>query len=227
VVRRALIFDLDDTLYPEAEYSAQAFASAAERLARRGVGSRDELARRLMDLHRQEDRDHVFDRASETIGFPRAWIPELIAAHRATHPTLQLWPGVRDVLGRLRAGWRLAILTDGHAVVQRAKLAALGVEASVDAVVINDELGRQAWKPSPLGVHECLRRLDAAPSAAILIGDNPDRDLRAAQGAGVAGVRVRRPDSYFARVPTPPGLAQAEIEDLQGLEGAIARLASP
>jgi FMN phosphatase YigB (HAD superfamily) len=47
-VRRAaaIIFDLDDTLYPEAEFCRQAFERAAEVLEQRGVGPRIELARR-------------------------------------------------------------------------------------------------------------------------------------------------------------------------------------
>jgi len=226
-VRRALIFDLDDTLYPEAEYCAQAFASAAGLLARLGVGPRGELGAMLMAIHTHEGRERVFDRAAETLGFPRQWVPGLVAAYRATRPLLRPWPGVVDLLARLREGWRLGILTDGHAAVQRAKLESLGIEARVDAVVVADELGRHAWKPGPWGVRECLRRLGAEPAAAILVGDNPERDLCAARSAGVAAVRLRHPDGYFARVPTPPGLAQAELEDLRGLEGALEGVARP
>lgn len=226
-MRRALIFDLDDILYPEAEFCAQAFASAAGLLARRGVGRRAELAAMLMDIHTQEGREGVFDRAAEALGFPRHWVPALVAAYRATRPSLRPWPGVVELLARLRHRWHLAILTDGHAAVQRAKLDSLGVAAHVDAVVVADEMGRHAWKPSPHGVHECLRRLGAEPSGAILVGDNPERDLHAAWSAGVAAVRLRHPEGYFARVPTPPGLARAEVEDFRGLEGALEGVAGP
>jgi putative hydrolase of the HAD superfamily len=217
-VKPAIIFDLDDTLYPEADFCAQAFGSAAGLLEERGVGRRDQLERTLLGLH-LEDRERVFERAAGACGYSRQWVPDLVAAYRATRPSLRPWPGVLEMLDRLRGRWRLGILTDGHAAVQRAKLRALGLEARVNAVVVGAELG--AWKPSPHGVRECLRLLGSEPGAAVLVGDNPGRDLLAARSADVAAWRVRHPAGYFARVPTPPGLAGGELEDVCALEGVL------
>lgn len=52
---------------------------------------------------------------------------------------------------------------------------------------------RIVGKPSPQLVGEALARAGAAPADAVLIGDTPETDGRAAEAAGVAFVLIRRP----------------------------------
>ena len=94
------------------------------------------------------------------------------------------------VLELRRIGHRLGLITNGPADVQRAKLAATGLGAWFDAVVISGEVG--VGKPDPHIFARALAALDASPQTAIMVGDNLERDVVGARAAGMRGVWLNR-----------------------------------
>ena len=86
------------------------------------------------------------------------------------------------------AGIRIAVVTDNPAASQRQKLARAPFLASVDTVVLTDELG--APKPDPDGYVAAAQRLGLAPREMIAIGDSPWRDGLGALAAGFAGAVI-------------------------------------
>lgn len=213
---RAVIFDLDDTLYPEAAFVSQAFVRSAAVLAAAAGVPADTARREFVRLHR-ESRERVFDRAAGSLGFPVDLVPVLVSAYWDCEPELELFPGVEAVLQRLRQIYALGCVTDGRQDVQRRKLRALGLPPLVDAVIVNDAFGRDAWKPSPFGIQRCLAELGVDPRQAIFVGDNPFRDMPAAANAGVRAIRVR--SGYFATAEGAPGVQ--EIPDIVCIESWI------
>lgn len=188
---RALIIDLDDTLYDERTYVLSGFrAVAAEVAARHARVDADALfaaMRAELDAH---GRGKVFDRALEHAGLaadPQT-IAGLVQAYRAHEPTIALWPGVAETLADLARDHRLAILTDGLPLMQRRKVAALGVEALVDEVLYSWE--HESPKPDPACYAEALRRLGTGPEETVVIGDNPGHDMAAARAIGARSIRV-------------------------------------
>jgi HAD superfamily hydrolase (TIGR01549 family) len=94
-------------------------------------------------------------------------------------------PSVSAALDGLRAaGWRVAIATNGPARWQLAKIRRAGLEASVDAIAISEEVG--AAKPD-------VRIFEAAASrcgtrlvdGGWVIGDCPIRDVAGGRAAGL------------------------------------------
>jgi len=219
---RAVLFDLDDTLYDERHYYASAFAVIARELAARGAGAREELQSYLLALH-GESRDRVFDRAAAQRNFPAAWVPELVALCRAHQPSLVLPEPTRRVLAALPRQYRVGCVTDGWAGVQRAKLASLGLRPLLDAVVIADDLGRAYWKPHPRPLLICCAMLQVRPQEAVFVGDHPERDVRGARRAGLRCIRLRAPGRYFAAYESP-WTADAEIHEIAEVAGALAAL---
>ena len=57
---KAILFDLDDTLYEERQYFRSGFSVAARELERRGVGKVEETVRLLEHLFLHESRERVF-----------------------------------------------------------------------------------------------------------------------------------------------------------------------
>jgi putative hydrolase of the HAD superfamily len=97
------------------------------------------------------------------------------------------------LLTELRArGHRLALLSDGLAEVQRRKLAALGLAGLFDEIVITDELGRDAWKPSKVGFERILGALDVEGQFAMYVSDNPHKDFAGPHRLGMRTVRIVR-----------------------------------
>ncbi|GAB4137343.1 HAD family hydrolase [Thermopirellula anaerolimosa] len=214
---RAVLFDLDDTLYPEIDYYRQGFSAVAEELACRGIGSAENLLAVLERLH-FADREAVFDRASEKLGFPHAWVPDLLDRFRNREIRLRLPPETDAILHALCPFYRLGIVTDGHAAVQERKLAALGLIGRVDTIVVCDRLGRRHWKPDSLPFHTACRNLKVRPHEAIFVGDHPHRDIFGAIQAGLGAIRIRTSVGWFRDRPNLPEVQPwAEIERLDQL----------
>lgn len=208
---RALLIDLDDTLYDEGSYVRSGFAIVAREIAGLpGAGPvaqvedvmRDELARR--------GRGTVFDATLRRLGItPRPdLIKGLVEVYRDHQPDIALWPGVREALVDLSQDHRLAVVTDGLGVMQRRKVAALGVEPLVEALVYCWELG---WpKPDPRSYLKAMEQLATTPERTLVIGDNPAHDMAAARAAGLRSLRVR--SGRFADVAFEDLTADAEAE---------------
>ena len=216
---RAVLFDLDDTLYPEEAFYRGGFAVVAAELERRGIGPADEIGQHMLRLHLGGSRPRVFDLAAERFGFSPSWVSELVSLFHGHEPRLSLYSDVRGVLERLGSRYHLGVVTDGHGGVQRRKIAALGVEPLVDAVVVADDFGRPYWKPHPRPFLACCQAIGVLPDEAVYVGDNPERDVAGARSAGLLSIRMRRPDGFFRNAEEgSSGSAAHEVESLRELE---------
>lgn len=209
---RAVLFDLDDTLYPEIEFIRGGFRLVAEFLAARGLGSPEETAAIFEDFHWRGNRDRVFQQAAAQVGYPEAWIPELVWVYRRYQPQLVLPEETRRVLHALCGHNRLGVITDGHREVQWRKVRSLGIEQLVDVIVTTDDFGRRRWKPDPQPFLTACRALRVQPPECVFVGDHPIRDIHGAARLGMKTIRIRRGDGYFANSQNQePFLPDAEI----------------
>lgn len=226
-VIKAIIFDLDDTLYLQRDYYRSGFAAAARELHSRGAGSPESLLAALDAIHDDEGKERVFDKAADRLGFPLEWVSTLVMIARAHRPSINLSEETTEVLRSLRTHYALGCVTDGPARAQRRKLEALGIDRFVSAVVVSDDFGRDFWKPHPRPLLSCARSLGASPDQCIYVGDSFERDVRGAHNAGMWAIRVCLPGSYSAaEVNTGADVPEAEIASLPDLRQAITCLNS-
>lgn len=134
----AVIFDLDDTLYKEADFARSGFAAVAGRLrARHGIESLP-----LMERLFAACEGRIFDRVVEEYGLPAEDSAALTELYRSHIPSIVPSRGAVQLLAALkRADVPVGVLTDGRSRTQRNKLAALGITPLLDAVVISEEIG--------------------------------------------------------------------------------------
>jgi len=220
---RAVLFDLDDTLYEERQFFRSGFEAVEQVLRDRGITSADDIVGLLEHFHHQEGREGVFQKLSERLAFPSTWIPDLVRAFREHTPNISLIAEVPGVLDRLRRRYRLGCITDGWSSVQRGKLLALGVERFFDAVVVSDDYGREMWKPHAFPFRKCCELLGVDPSEAIFVGDHPDRDVTGATAAGLRVVRLKRPSGYFAELEHPLDATTPCVQSLTEFEALVNR----
>jgi phosphoglycolate phosphatase len=141
-----------------------------------------------------EERAHFLAASSvidEMFGHDAAVLAEARRVARATDygPFYDLMapaPGVFELLGSLRLGWRLGMASNRGATLPEV-VRRFGLDAWLDASVGVLDVARP--KPHPDMIHECLVRLDVPAAAAIYVGDSPS-DLAAARAAGVQFVAV-------------------------------------
>ena len=219
--RGGVILDLDDTLYPREQFVLSGFAAVAKHIAAmdadhkgprrndpapqgcgadlhdpRGEGriAADAAFLALIDAYDGSGRGHEFQALCRRFDLSLDVIPELVAVFREHRPSLWLRPGVVDTLYRLRRdGWRIAILTNGLPSVQAAKIDALGLRRLVDVVLYAEEYA-PGGKPAAAAFRAVLSRLNLPASSCIAVGDDPLCDVRGGRAAGLATVRVSRPD---------------------------------
>ena len=221
---RALLIDLDDTLYDERTYVLSGFRAVAAEVARRFVHvDSDGLFRGMVAELDAHGRGKVFDRALEGAGVAadRPLVEALLETYRDHRPDIALWPGVAEALDALARDHRLAVVTDGLGRMQRRKVEALDLERRVHEVLFCWE--HEAPKPETACYIEALRRLGATPEDAVVIGDNPEHDMAAAKAIGARSIRVmtgrfaRRgdagfaPDATAARFPDVPGILRTQF----------------
>lgn len=221
---RAVIFDLDDTLYLESEFFRSGFTAVANELDKRGFGPVRTVKGMLESIHFGEGREQVLSKASDRLKFPAEWVPELVDIFRRHTPLLSLAPDAVEAINRLRGRYRLGCVTDGFAAVQRRKISALGVEKLLDAIIVADDMGRACWKPSPAAILACCDRMGVPAGECVFVGDNPERDIRGARNAGMVSVRIRRIGGYFSDQSAPEDEASYEIVTLAEIESVLNKL---
>ncbi|MFI5254348.1 MAG: HAD family hydrolase [Candidatus Limnocylindrales bacterium] len=226
---RAVLFDLDDTLYPEHQFVDGGFRAVARFVAARSGQSDASLVARLWELHARDGRGRLFDTLLAEVGL--GGDPDIVLAclllYRSHEVRLEPFPGVERALDEISdAGMLIGVLSDGQASVQRRKLAGLpGVARRLDVVVLTAELGPAYAKPSPVGYRVACRILDVPPSATVYVGNDPAKDFAGARAAGLYTVRLGRPPRTGGPLDRPPGAADDADVTLDGLELLPALLA--
>ncbi len=216
---KAIIFDMDDTLYSELDYVRSGYRAIASRLARP-----DWPAERIYDLmwHTFENgpRDRVFNIVLEKLGEadnPQV-IAELVGQYRCHRPTLQLADSVKQLLSDLKPRYNLGLITDGFLPAQRLKIEALGIVENFDRIICTEELGREFWKPSTRAYKMMEQAFGVSGSQCMYIADNPGKDFVAPNKLNWHTIQVIRPDRVHSdRATALNGAAEAVIQDITDL----------
>jgi putative hydrolase of the HAD superfamily len=130
----------------------------------------------------------AFGPASGAAGFDACFAD--LFAHYARPEAWRVFPEVPSALEELRErGLRLALVSNFD---QRlvALVAGLGLATLFDAMVHSSAAG--AAKPDPAIFRTALCRLGVEPGDALHAGDDPERDVGGASGAGMHAVLVDR-----------------------------------
>ncbi|MBW2083916.1 MAG: HAD family hydrolase [Deltaproteobacteria bacterium] len=221
---RAIVFDLDDTLYPEQAYVFSGFhAVAAWAETHLGILAKQGFPK-LCQLFAEGVRGNTFNRWLESREIkPGDWVPQMVQVYREHKPQIVPYPEVPGLLQKLHQRYRLGLLSDGYAEVQKRKLVALELTSYFDAVVFSDEWGRESWKPKPRPFESVLQRLGVTGPQAAYVADNPAKDFLGARQVGMWTVRVRRQDGLYSRLesPSPEYAPDLEIKTLNELETAL------
>ncbi|MCR5577187.1 MAG: HAD family hydrolase [Oscillospiraceae bacterium] len=216
---RAVLFDLDNTLYSYDEAHAAAWLALTDY-----AGEQLSLApERFEALHAQADRTlraHAGDGPVvhnrliryqlllEALGQPLWHAPLMAACYWSNFlGRLRLFPGTKEGLEALRqAGCRLGVATNMTADRQFDKLERLGLWPWVDALVTSEELG--AEKPDARVFLRCAEKLGCAAAECVCVGDGWKTDVLGAQNAGMLPVWFRPDGGEAEGVPVIRSLTE-------------------
>lgn len=186
---KAVVFDLDDTLFPEMEYVKSGFRAVADFLIRE---TNKDYYEELIKLFEKDKKD-VFDRLIKNNGI-KIEVKELIDIYRNQKPTIRFYDDVLPFVNELKAkGIKTGIITDGRPEGQRAKLEALKCYSIFDKIIITDELGGIEYrKPHPLSYEKMAESLNVNYDEMMYIGDNPSKDFGISEVYPIKTVWVKR-----------------------------------
>lgn len=166
-------FDLDDTLFPEADYVESAFRAIGRRYGLHLLGP-------MMCAATPAE-------AFDSTGLP---VDDLLAIYRTHFPDIRLpWESLYALASLRNAGHRLALVTDGRSVTQRHKIEALGLGRFIapDMMFISAEVGE-----GKAGGRAFLTIMERCPGETFMyVGDNPDKDVAAPLALGWKVVLLR------------------------------------
>ena len=128
-------------------------------------------------------------------------------------------PGAEEALARLSRTYKLYLVTNGTAHVQRPKLKASGVGKYFQDIFISQDMG--ADKPSPEYFNRCFARIpDFDVSRAMIVGDSLSSDIRGGINMGMRTCWVNRHHKK-GREDIP---VDYEIEYIHQLEALLERM---
>lgn len=195
---KALIFDVDGTLYDQAPVRR----AMLYRLLRAHLGCplQGLLTLRVLDAYRQAQEvlrktspasgdiaDAQLLLAGRSLGMSAETIAPYVARWIEDEPlplvASSLRKGILELLRQAkRFGLRLAVCSDYPA---DRKLRAMSIAQYFDVVVTAQDPEVQRFKPDPTGLEVTLHRLAVRKDEAVYIGDRTDVDAVAASRAGI------------------------------------------
>ncbi|XP_055492303.1 N-acylneuraminate-9-phosphatase [Leucoraja erinacea] len=199
---RALLFDLDNTLVDTAGASSRALRRV-EDLLKSQYGYEESTAKLVIEkfntklqmenldcipgVNIDEERILLFEAAlQETDGLDpdqglAAKCYFLWKATRLQH--MHIPNEVKAMLRSLRHSYKLLLLTNGSATVQREKISACQCQQYFDTIVIGGE--HQEQKPALSIFQKCFQLLGVEADGCMMIGDNLDTDIKGGVNAGL------------------------------------------
>lgn len=220
---RAVLFDLDDTLYPLAQFRRSGFRAVASHVDDAwGLAAAEALD--VLEHASQATPGRELQALAAHGGRPDDVVPELLEAIRRHVPDLHLPELSRFVLRRMRTSWRIALVTNGQPAVQARKVRALGLEPMVDAVIYAAEHGSGLGKPEPAPFLAACRALAVPPTVAVFVGDDAVRDIDGAHAAGLRTIWLPAPSPATVTAPLFAGAIASSLADVPML---AARLDTP
>lgn len=220
---RAIIFDLDDTLYPEETYVVSGFRAVSGYMAQRSGLDPGSLFADLWHEYRKSSVG-VFDRLLQRHPQLELTVMDLVTVYRNHFPTIQLSDDVVQLLNTLRGTYGLGLISDGHLTVQQRKVEALGLSKWIEKICLTDQWGRDYWKPHPRSFEHVLKEFSVNPGEACYVGDNLRKDFVAPNLLGMHSACLRTTNGVYAGVEAPAGgMPEVFVDDLSELIQIMAK----
>lgn len=217
---RAVLFDIDNTLYSYDGAHRQAWSALTD-YAREWLKL---PAERFEALHREAARTLTarcgggcaavhnrlirYQILLEGAGLPIRHAPEMAELYWSTLlDAARPFPGTAEGLSLLReAGYTVGVGTNMTADRQFEKLERLGLIDLVDFMVTSEEVG--AEKPDRRLFDCCAEKAGCPASACAFVGDDPKSDVLGALGAGMHPVRFCPAPPEDAPAPDVPRISR-------------------
>ena len=214
---KAVVFDLDDTLYDSKKYFSSAFKQIARFLANRFSPPEEQVLETLWSVFLS--KGSLYPKLfNDVLAFYNLDNPDCLKTlvdmfHNAPVDSLTLYEDVKNVLPWLALRYRLGLITNGYPEMQRRKVMALGLDRLFQVQIYTAEFGKP--KPDKFGYQHAVTIVNVKPEECVYVGDNPFVDFTGAKEVGMYTVRMLRGE--FAEVRTNSEFIDIEVKNFYEL----------
>jgi putative hydrolase of the HAD superfamily len=231
VIKKAVLFDIDDTLYDYKSVHKKAL-KAVYGVLKKDLGislkkfiqlfsiSKEEIKRELSGTASAHNRVLYFQRLIEKI--KKTIEPEIVLKLYNTYwgtflKNMKLGKGVLDTLKELKKNSiKIALVTDLTTNIQLRKIKRFKITKYVDVLVTSEEAGSE--KPHSIMFLKALNKLNLLPKDVVMVGDNKISDMEGANVVGIDTVLIgkvktsvdkkdyKKPDYFIKSIPEVLGI---------------------
>lgn len=232
---RALLLDMDQTLTRDRESARLSVERVAPLIQQRFAELRTErlyeVFRKVNNSHWEnfddspiakyvssiEARAHIWHEALRELGHDDLDYARTVASHfeRAREETYFSYEDSLVVLKELHGTLPIVLVTNGHTLMQRKKIDVSGIAPYLDAVFIAQEVGTS--KPHATIFEMALEAAGVEAQEALMVGDNPEKDIWGAKQLGIQTAWMRRPESGPPRFDPDADFVVQDMHEVQGL----------
>ena len=219
---QAVLFDLDGTLLDRLSCLRVYLYGQVERLANDlyALPFGEYMERVIeLDAHGHADKGELFRSIERDFALSLGTWQRLLDDFLIYFPHVCVpFPKAHQTLTTLRQqGLKMGIITNGAVDSQQPKIDGLGIARYFDTILISEAEG--VAKPDAEIFRRATDNLGVSSDQAVMIGDNPEADIRGAKSCGMKAIWKR--DEYWEA----PEIVDAVIDDLDELPSTIRNLA--
>jgi len=221
---KAIVFDLDDTLYDcSGTLVVRGRRQVAKTIARLINTSEEEAYQLQLEMEEKYGvKANIYEKIVSHYHLPGTYAQELLEEFvHINISDITAFPDVIETLKRLKAqGYRLVLVTSGDKEMQRKKIDALGLNNRYfDDIVITERNKGQSKKAC---FQEIMKRYDLQAEEVICVGDKIDDELSASKSLGMVTVMFEHGRHYKAYLKVQdkyikPDYFIKHIKDILGL----------
>lgn len=188
-MKKAVFFDLDNTLYDNKQYFLGAFKEIANYLFKKHGILREKTYKDLIKLWKEKTSIYLylFDDLLDVLKLKKE-LKKVIKIFNDYEGKLRPYPGVISVLKELKKrNYKLGIITDGNVKRQKRKIKALGFGNFFQVIIYTK---KSKPKPSKTSFLTAFKKMNIKPKNTYYIADNPLVDFEGSKKTGMKTVRI-------------------------------------
>lgn len=197
---RAVVFDMDDTLYYESDYVRSGIRHLEKWIIENfKVEGFYEVA---ISIFETGERKLIFNKSLEILKIPynEKIIQSMITIYRSHRPKIKLLSESKWVLDHLKNNVKLGLISDGYLISQTNKVNTLGIKNKFHSIILTDQFGINHWKPSEKPYEQTVFNLQVDHDECIYVGDNVKKDFITAKKLGWKTVHIERENGIYANI---------------------------
>lgn len=226
---KAIIFDLDGTLYDVGPRLKLAINAAIKKMISAGLSCKlDDALKKVNEIIKEGKSQHKFEMLVRHFGVKSKLLTEkeLVEIGKNAYynyecEKLDLYPEARRLLQELQKKYKLVLLTYGAKKTQNNKIDSADIRSFFDIIMIDEQNNKQKF------LVEVMNKLNLNPKSIVSIGDRVDCEIKYANLLGMRTIRMKRGKYQFLDPKDDSERSDYTIHKLDELEEVLKLINKP